>query len=104
MELKEVQKEVDDWMSQLKIGYWSPHEILARVTEEVGGLAREINHEFGPKKKKSNEDTKNLGDEIGDIIFALACLANSQNIDLDESFGRVMDKCYVRDKNRYKKK
>jgi len=45
-----------------------------------------------------------LGDEIGDIIFALICLANSQGIDLDEVWKGIMDKCYVRDKDRFEKK
>lgn len=104
MSLKDIQKQVDEWTEQLKIPYWQPHEILARLTEETGELAREINHLYGPKKKKSTEETKEMADEMADIIFTLCCLANSKNIDLDKSFERVMDKCYGRDKDRYEKK
>lgn len=104
MSLKDIQKEIDDWVQQYKIGYFKPHEIITRLAEEVGELAREINHIFGPKKKKPEEDKKEMGDEIADIVFTLGCLANSQNIDLDESFKRVMDKCYGRDKDRWEKK
>ena len=104
MILSDVQKEVEEWTSQFKIQYWQPHEILARLMEEVGELSREINHMFGPKKKKSFEDTKALEDEIGDIIFTLACLANSKKINLDNAFKSVMDKCYGRDKDRFEKK
>jgi len=104
MSLKDTQKEIDDWVQQYKIGYFKPHEIITRLAEEVGELAREVNHIFGPKKKKSEEDKKEMGDEIADIIFTFGCLANSQNIDLDESFKRVMDKCYGRDKDRWEKK
>lgn len=86
------------------MGYWEPLEILARLVEETGELAREINHLYGPKKKKSNEDTKELADEIGDIIFTLCCLANSKGIDLDKAFQKVMDKYYNRDNSRYEKK
>ena len=93
-----------EWWKQFKDPYWQPHEILARLTEETGELAREINHRWGPKKKKSTEDTRELGEEIGDIIFTLCCLANSQNIDLEESFKSVMEKHYGRDNNRYEKK
>ena len=92
MALKEIQEEVDKWIKQYKIQYWKPHEILARITEETGELAREINHIYGPKQKKSTEDVKELSDEIADIIFSLSCLANSLNLNLDESFKRVMDK------------
>lgn len=102
MGLKDIQDEVDKWASQFSPNkYWNPHEILTRLTEETGELAREINHRWGPKKKKSTEDTKDLADEIGDIIFTVVCLANSQDIDLDEAWKRVMDKCTGRDKDRY---
>ncbi len=104
MSLKNIQKQVDEWTSQYKVQYWQPHEILARLIEETGELAREINHLYGPKKKKSEEDIKELGEEIADIIFTLCCLANSKQIDLDESFKEVMDKCYRRDNDRYDKK
>ena len=79
-------------------------KILARLVEETGELAREINHLYGPKKKKSEETTKEMADEIGDIIFTLCCLANSKGIDLDEAFKKVMDKYYNRDNSRYEKK
>jgi len=102
--MKNFQKQVNNWVNQYKIGYFKPLEILARLTEEVGELAREINHRFGPKKKKPTEETKEIGDEMADIIFTLACLANSLGIDLDKHFQNVMDKCYGRDKDRYEKK
>ncbi len=104
MSLKEMQKQVDKWTGQYKIQYWEPHEILARLIEEVGELAREINALYGPKKKKSFEGAKAMEDEIADIIFTLICLANSKGIDLDEAFQKVMDKCYSRDSDRYEKK
>jgi len=102
--VKDIQKQVDKWVRQYKIGYFKPLEILARLTEEVGELARELNHHFGPKKKKPSEETQEIGDEMADIIFTLACLANSLNIDLETHFKRVMDKCYGRDNDRYERK
>ncbi|OGM09823.1 nucleotide pyrophosphohydrolase [Candidatus Woesebacteria bacterium RBG_16_36_11] len=101
--MKKLQKQVDEWMSQLKIGYWKPFEMLARLMEEVGELAREVNHRFGPKKKKSSEKNKEIGDEMADIIFTLICLANSLNIDLDTHFKKMMKKLNTRDKDRWKK-
>lgn len=102
--LSEYQQEVDDWMKTLEVGYWTPHEMLARATEEMGELARLINHQYGPKKKKSSEPEQELGEEIADVIFALTCIANAEGINLDEAFARVMDKCYGRDKERFGKK
>ena len=40
--MKEMQKEVDAYISQFKAGYFSPLANLARLTEEVGELAREL--------------------------------------------------------------
>ena len=102
--MRKIQKQVDEWVKQCGFGYFKPLEILARLVEEVGELAREINHSFGPKKKKATEKKNEIGDEIGDIIFTLTCLANSLRIDLDKSFKGVMDKLYKRDKDRWKKK
>src|SRR3989337_774187 len=102
--MKKLQKQVDAWVSRYKIGYFKPHEILVRLMEEVGELAREVNHKFGPKKKKSTEGEKELGDEMADIIFTLICLANSQQIDLDKYFAKMMQKLISRDKDRWKKK
>ncbi len=104
MALKEVQQEVDKWVSQYKLGYFKPLEILARLTEETGELARELNHRFGPKKKKSSENIGEIGEEIADVIFTVVSLANSLDIDLDEAFGKVMEKYYNRDKGRWEKK
>lgn len=105
MAFKEAQKEVDNWIiGPKKFGYFKPLEILARLMEEVGELARELNHRFGPKKKKATEDTKEVGDEIADVIFTLICLANSLHINLDKSFDKMMDKLNGRDKDRWEKK
>jgi len=103
MSLKEKQKIVDDWIKQYPEGYWDPMVGIYRLTEEVGELAREVNHEFGPKKKKDSEDENEIGDEIVDIMFVLICLANSLDIDLDEKFEKMMKKYTERDGNRWKK-
>lgn len=98
------QKEVDDWVNDYVIGYWSPHEILARLTEETGEVARVINQIYGPKKKKGSEKLMDLKEEIGDVLFTICCLSNSLDIDLDECFNSAMDKCYNRDNKLYDKK
>ena len=104
MTFNEAQFEVDDWVSGYKVPYWPPLSILAHLVEEVGELATELNDRYGGRVKKPTDDTKDIADEIGDIIFALICLANSQNIDLDKAWKRVMDKSRGRDKDRYEKK
>ncbi len=102
--MNKMQKEVDEWVSQYKLGYFKPLESLACLTEEVGELAREFNHRWGPKKKKETEDKKEIEDELGDILFVIICLANSMDIDLDVSFKKTMSKLHHRDDDRWEKK
>jgi NTP pyrophosphatase (non-canonical NTP hydrolase) len=100
--LREVQQQVDNWVSEVGKGYWTPHEMLARLVEEVGETARLINHLYGPKKKKDSEPAQELSGELADILFAVICLANSQGIDLQDAFEQIMQKYSLRDKDRYK--
>lgn len=99
-----IQQQVDQYISQFKEGYFSPLTLVARLTEESGELAREINHHFGEKPKKATEEEGSIEEEIGDIIFVLACFANSLDLDLSEAFRRSMHKFAIRDKNRWSKK
>ncbi|WP_031518137.1 nucleotide pyrophosphohydrolase [Desulfofalx alkaliphila] len=101
MELKDMQKEVHKWISQFEEGYWHPLSMMARMSEEVGELAREINHRYGQKPKKPTEEPGDLALELGDIMFIVACMANSMNIDLEDAFKRTMEKYYKRDLNRW---
>lgn len=101
--LQDVQREIDtlireEWHSH----YWAPLSSLARLTEEVGELAREVNHTYGEKPKKASEEQGNIAVEMGDILFILASLANSLGIDLDEAFEQVMAKYQRRDAQRWK--
>jgi len=100
--LQDIQQEVDhlikeEWHSH----YWSPLSNLARLTEEVGELARELNHSFGEKSKKATEDQGSIANEMADILFVLASLANSIDIDLDDAFEQVMAKYRQRDAQRW---
>lgn len=56
--LRHVQQEVDDYIGQFKEGYFSPLAMMARLTEELGELAREVNHYYGEKPKKTTETEK----------------------------------------------
>ena len=101
--LHDVQQEIDhlikeEWQSN----YWAPLSSLARLTEEVGELAREINASYGEKPKKASEGPGNIASEMGDILFILASLANSIGVDLDAAFEEVMAKYQRRDAGRWK--
>lgn len=98
-----MQKQVDDYISQFKVGYFSPLAMMARVTEEVGELAREINHYYGEKQKKSSEDEKEVSEELADVLFIIITMANALDIDLTEAFERTMEKFETRDKYRFER-
>src|SRR5690625_6523804 len=97
---KEIETAVDNYISQFKEGYFSPLSLTARLTEEVGELAREINHYYGEKPKKPTEEEKTVEEEIGDIIIVLACLENSLDLNLSETIHKYTTKFEEQDKNR----
>lgn len=102
--LHELQMDVDQYISQFKEGYFEPMEMLARLTEELGELSREVQHVYGTKKKKETEAERNLKEELGDLLFVLVCFANSQKIELDEALTTVIEKFNTRDRDRWTRK
>jgi len=101
MSLAEAQRRVDAWISRYEEGYFHPLTNLARLAEEVGELAREVNHRFGEKTKKPDEAEGDLPMEMADILFVLICMANREGIDLQVAFDRMMEKVETRDRDRW---
>ena len=101
MSLTEAQRRVDAWISGFEEGYFYPLTNMARLTEEVGELAREINHRFGQKTKKKDEAEGDVAMEMADILFVLICMANREGIDLQAAFDRMMEKVETRDRGRW---
>lgn len=101
MKIGEAQRAVDAWIGQFEEGYWPPLSNLARLVEEVGELARELNHRYGHKPKKADEPERELAAELGDILFVLLAIANEQGIDLESAFEQVLEKYRVRDSARW---
>ncbi|MDQ0218969.1 nucleotide pyrophosphohydrolase [Peribacillus cavernae] len=99
--LAELQAEVDEYISQFKEGYFSPLAMLARLSEELGELAREVNHFYGEKPKKSIEKENTVEAELADMLFVIVCFANSLDIDLQTAHDAVMNKFNTRDKDRW---
>jgi NTP pyrophosphatase (non-canonical NTP hydrolase) len=104
MSLTDAQRRVDAWVSQFEQGYFHPMTNVARLAEEVGELAREINHRFGQKTKKAEEAEGDVGMEMADILFVIICMANREGIDLQDAFDRMMAKVETRDDGRWTKK
>jgi NTP pyrophosphatase (non-canonical NTP hydrolase) len=104
MSFRAAQEEVDQWISGFEEGYFSPLSNVARLAEEVGELAREINHHYGEKTKKRGEERGTIADEMADILFVVLAMANSMQIDLDDAFSKMMEKYRRRDADRWTRK
>lgn len=102
--MQALQEEVHTYINGFKEGYFPPMELIARLTEELGELSREVQHVHGMKKKKNTETVKSLEEETGDLLFVLICFANSQGIRLDEALEKVLMKFKERDADRWTKK
>ncbi|PIC71982.1 nucleotide pyrophosphohydrolase [Sporosarcina sp. P16b] len=102
--MEQLQRDVDTYITGFKEGYFPPMELIARLTEELGELSREVQDRYGMKKKKSSEAIRTLEEETGDLLFVLICFANSQQIDLSEALDTVVTKFNTRDKDRWTKK
>ena len=95
--MNEHQIKVDELIRELG-GYWNPFEMLAALTEEVGELADEILKFEGVK---GSGDIQTLEEELGDVVFALACIANHYGVDLIEALDKTVKKYRQRDGNKW---
>ncbi|MDN4608720.1 nucleotide pyrophosphohydrolase [Sporosarcina highlanderae] len=102
--MKEIQEEVHTYISGFEEGYFPPMELIARLTEELGELSREVQHVYGMKKKKESEEVRSLEEETGDLLFVLISFANSQGIDLETALSTVLKKFKERDADRWTRK
>ncbi len=98
--IAEAQQAVDAWI-RAHGGYWEPLAQLARLTEEVGEVAREMNHHYGPKRKKPTEPDRALADELGDLLYIVIATANTVGVDLDTALRASLAKYTARDAERY---
>jgi NTP pyrophosphatase (non-canonical NTP hydrolase) len=93
--IKDAQRTVDVWVKSHG-GYWDPFHNLARLTEEVGEVARAMNTSIGPKRKKAGEGSAEVASELGDVLWVALCLANQLEIDLEAALEQTFDKLGAR--------
>lgn len=74
---------------------------MAQLTEEVGEVARIIARRYGEQSEKESDKTKDLGEELADVIFVVLCLANQTGVDLQQAFDKKMKTKSERDHNRH---
>lgn len=104
--LREAQDQVDRWIQDIGVRYFSELTNLAQLVEEVGELSRILAREFGEQSWKSGQRPADvqteLADELADVMFVTICLANQTGVDLTEALARNLAKKTQRDADRHR--
>ena len=100
--LRDLQQRVDDWIKMYGVRYFSELTNMAILAEEVGEVARIIARKYGDQSFKESDQTRHLADEMTDVLWVLACLANQTGVDLTDAFERNLCKKTERDSERHK--
>jgi len=101
MTLQNAQTKVDEWIKQHGVRYFNELTNTALLTEEVGEVARIMARRYGEQSEKESDKSKDLGDEMADVLWVLICLANQTGVDLTKAFQKNMDKKATRDHARH---
>ncbi|MFA5953522.1 MAG: MazG nucleotide pyrophosphohydrolase domain-containing protein [Candidatus Pacearchaeota archaeon] len=105
MSLENIQKDVDEWCSQFDPPYFNALKQLDKLreeTEEVGEILEKV---CGTNKEEYENYKKDLGGELADVLFVVACIANREKINLQKEWKIMMkERRYGRDNNRFKRK
>ena len=105
MRVTEWQKEIDSWIKRYGVKYFKPLTNMAILMEEVGELARILARLHGEQSFKepinSEEITHRISDEMADVLFVLACLANQHGINLESAIKKNLEKKTNRDATRH---
>lgn len=78
-----------DWQQ-----FHNPKDLLLGIVEEVGEIRNIVKWEQDIQKIQTvlEKNKEQLEDEIGDIYWFLALLANGNNINMDEAIAKVIEK------------
>jgi len=101
MEIKNLQKKVDNWIKKHGVRYFNELTNMAQLTEEVGEVARIVARKYGEQSFKKSDEKINLDDELSDVLFVLLCLANQTGVDLQKSFDKRLEQKAKRDHDRH---
>jgi len=101
---KEVERKI---LRKVKMGFLKVLKEMYHAIEKLGYKIFLIKKntisllKYDPKKNKNDEHASGLEDELGDILYTLACFANAHGINLDNAMEKSIKKVQLRDKNRF---
>jgi dCTP diphosphatase len=93
--MNNFQKRIEKFVEKRDWGqFHNPKDLLLGVVEEIGEIRNFVKWEQDPVtlKKVLADHRKELEDDIGDIYWFLALLANGNGIDVDDAIGGVIRK------------
>ena len=104
MELKQLQQDVDTWITSTGVRYFNELTNLGILMEEVGELSRILVRTYGEQSsKKSDKKKDSIADEMADILWVLTALANQCEVNLEDAMKANWEKKNKRDHSRHKK-
>lgn len=98
--LSELQQMVDEWITGIGHGYFSPLTNMAVLAEETGEVARQMSRLYGDQTFKAGEEP-NLADELADVVWVVAAIANQTGVDLTDAIRKNIEKKTRRDLHRH---
>ncbi|MBY0434644.1 MAG: nucleotide pyrophosphohydrolase [Cyclobacteriaceae bacterium] len=101
MTIQQAQFQVDQWIKTHGVRYFNELTNMALLTEEVGELARIMARRYGEQSEKESDKSKDLGDEMADVLWVLICLANQTGVNLTTALQKNIEKKTIRDKDRH---
>lgn len=99
--IAQMQHAVDTWIKSYGVRYFSPLTNMAVLAEECGEVARVMARVYGDQSAKPGDGLA-LADELADVVWVVAAIANQTGVDLTAAFRNNLVKKSVRDKERHK--
>lgn len=99
--IRDAQQQVDDWIKTVGVRYFAELTNLGILMEEVGELSRLMVRTYGEQSFKESDKSKNISDEMADVLWVLICLANQTGVDLTEALTKNFEKKNIRDATRH---
>lgn len=99
--LSAAQQQVDNWIRNVGVRYFSELTNLGILMEEVGELSRIMVRQYGEQSFKETDKGRELADELADVLWVVLCIANQTGVNLTEAFQSNMQKKSLRDADRH---
>lgn len=101
--IEELQAMVDRWITTTGGGYFSELTNAVILAEETGEVARIMARLYGDQRAKQSDTVSlpALADELADVIWVVAAIANQTGISLTEALEANLSKKNLRDSQRF---